>query len=169
MHDQSPNPFSPPTSRVIIAGRSQPRPVKAVIVGALIDVGGTLTAGIVVGIALSAVLASRGLSIEQIEQELTSIEPGSAVGLLSSVLGALISLCAGYVCARIAGAREYHAGAMLATVSLAFGLVLGGGYYSVGEHLALGGLTVASVMLGVHFGARRNRLGYSKHGASSQA
>ncbi len=165
MHDQSPNPFSPPTSKVVVADRPQPRPIKAVIVGALIDIGGTLVVGTAVGVAFTVVLASRGLSVEQIEQELTNVDPGSAIGLLSSLLGALISLGAGYVCARIAGAREYLAGAILATLSLAFGLALGGAYYSAAEHLILGSLTVAAVMLGVYIGARRNRGGFS----SSQA
>ena len=158
MHDQSPNPFSPPTSKVTVADRTRPRPIKAVIVGAIIDIGGTLVVGTAVGVAFTVVLASKGLSVEQIERELTNIDPGSAIGLLSSLLGALISFAAGYVCARIAGAREYRAGAILATLSLAFGLVLGGAYYSAAEHLILGSLTIGSVMLGVYVGARRNRV-----------
>ncbi len=157
MYDSNPNPFSPPNSKIVMVDKTQPRPVKAVIVGVLIDIGGSLAAGIVVAIAFSVVLASRGLSVEQIEQELTNIDSGSAVGLLSSLLGGVISLCAGYVCARIAGIREYRTGTILAAASSCFGLVMGSGYYSTVEQLALGALTVASVMLGVHMGTRRNR------------
>jgi hypothetical protein len=150
------NPFTPPSARVSDGPPEKGSPYKAVLFGLLVDWGGTLVAGVVLSILYGAMLASSGMPPEDIEVALRTIPADSWVSLLGMAVGAGFSGLGGYVCARVAKHNEFALGAVLALLSVAFGLVVGAGQYSLLEHLGLSALSFVAVMFGVRFGAARN-------------
>ncbi len=60
------NPFAPPASRVKDFTTSRGSPFKAVIVGLVVDFGGTTIAGVLLTIDYGIVLGSSGASADQL-------------------------------------------------------------------------------------------------------
>jgi hypothetical protein len=89
--------------------RRPPRPgsvAKALLTGAVIEIVGTLVVGVVAALVYGMVLASQGLSREEVNQALAHMEPLSVVGLLSGAAGSFVSVFAGYACAALARRRR---------------------------------------------------------------
>jgi len=151
------NPFKPPDARV----RDQPprpgSPLRAILTGLSVDIGGSLLVGIVLSLVHIAVLAGSGLSAEQVQAAQQSIPPASPFAILGTVLGALCSVAGGFVCARIAGRDEWRTGGIMAGLSAFFGLLLGSGSETAPEMIVLLTLcTLACVLLGVKYGRDAN-------------
>ena len=137
--------------------QDQPRgsPVKGMVFGALVDIGGTLVAGIALGVIWTIWLAANGQSAEEIEQTIQNPDPTSLIGILGFVVGTAFSVLGGYVCARVARETEYRCAGVVATFSIAFGLAVGGGQ-SFAMSLLTVVATIAAVMLGAWVGAQQN-------------
>lgn len=150
------NPYRPPASDP--APRTEPRgsAVKAVLLGALADVGGSVAAGIVLTFTYAFLLGLAGADPEQIAFALANVPVDSWFSILGMVVGSGFSVLGGYLCARIARHSEYQLGAIVAAISALSGLVLGG-RVPAGIDLAFSLVTVASVMLGSWIGLIRNR------------
>jgi hypothetical protein len=153
------NPYKPPAATV----RDPPRPPRAprspvvgVLTGLAIDVGGTIVAGIVLGIVYAVVLAARGMGPEQIQTTLTDVDPSSGFFLLSGVVGLGLSVLGGYVCARMVRRDERRLAAIMGGLSAASGVALGA--VTLVTWLSVGLLVVsfAAVMAGGELGRRRN-------------
>jgi hypothetical protein len=127
-------------------------PVKAVLVGLAIDVGGSIVLSTVLAITYGVMLARSGMTAEQIAQAIATPEPTSFLSILGYVLGCALSILGGFVCARIARRRDYKLGAILGAISAVLGLAMAYGQYSLIENLGLTALTFASVMLGTRLG-----------------
>ena len=150
------SPYTPPTAPVRDAARPPGSPIKAVIYGVLVDVGGTFVTGSVLSIAYAMGLASEGMSPEQAAAALAKIPLDSWVSIAGMIFGCLFSVAGGYVCARVARKSEYKLGATVAAVGVLIGVFFGGGQYSAGVFGALLMATVVSVMVGAHLGATKN-------------
>lgn len=150
------DPYRPPRSDV--APQAEPRgsAVKAVLLGALADIGGSIAAGIVLTFAYGLMLGLSGADPEQIGSALAQVPVGSWFSILGMVVGSGFSVLGGYLCARIARRSEYKLGAIVAAISGVSGLFLGG-RAPAGIDFALLLATVASVMLGAWIGLMRNR------------
>ena len=154
-------PIEPPDSRDGPLGGKPPvrgdvagTPLRAVLVGLVIDYVGTELVGIVLVTLYQASLANAGLNDDQIRSAVADIDAASTVGVLFIVLGLLCSVAGGYACARIVLRDEYRVGAVMATIS-SLGAAAGGGPVDL---QLLDTITVfACVMLGVMYGERRNR------------
>jgi uncharacterized membrane protein YfcA len=131
--------------------------VKAVVYGVLIDVGGSLVAGLALAIAYSVVLAASGAGAEEIERRLSEPDPASWLSLLGFLLGCTASLLGGYVCARVAAVDEMRPVGMVAAVSGVVSLLMGGSAYAFEWDALLALLGMAAVFAGGWAGARRNR------------
>ena len=151
----SPNPYRPPEAPVADQDRPRGSPVKGMVFGALVDIGGTLVAGIVLGVIWSIGLAASGQTAEEIEQAVQNPDPTSVVGILGFVIGTAFSVLGGYVCARVARETEYRCAGVVSVASIAIGLAVGGGQ-SFAMNVLMVVATIAAVMLGAWIGAQRN-------------
>lgn len=150
------NPYNAPTA--VVADRDRPAgsPLKGVIYGLLVDLGGTLAAASALMIGYGIYLATGGASPEEIERAAKELDPFSSIGLAAGAIGLGFSVLGGYVCARVAGSPELKWAAVVGAISAISGFVLSTEAYSLGTNIVLSALGFAMVMLGGHLGARRN-------------
>jgi hypothetical protein len=123
-------------------------PVKAIAIGVAVDIGGTIILSIFLVMIYSAILASEGLSPKEIEYELMNLDPHSVFSIVGMVLGGLMTVVAGYLCARIVNYSEYKFTFLLGSISAAFGLMAGESQYSTLDNIFLTVLTVMCALLG---------------------
>ena len=154
------NPFKPPDT-----DPDKPRrppltpgsPVKAVLSGLAVDIGGTILCGIVISVIYAIQLHSQGLGDAEMRDAMENMPHDSMLYVAGNLLGLLMSLLGGLVCARIARRDEYRIGIVMATLSALIGLMMSS-HVDADEMTVL--LTVTSVacnLLGVKFGAEHNR------------
>jgi hypothetical protein len=152
----APNPYAPPQASLKDAPPAAGSAVKAVTLGLLADIGGTVAASIVLMVIYGIVLGASGASVEEISAaDLTSTDSwlfyvGGAIGLAFSVLG-------GYVCARIAKRNEMRLGAVTAIISAVIGLFLAADQYQLGTNLSMTLAAIVAVMTGARLGYAQNR------------
>ncbi len=123
-------------------------PVKAIGIGILVDIIGSLIVGVIITIIYAIILANSGVSTEEIANRLASADPYSIFSIIGITAGCFISLFAGYLCAKIVNYSEYQFVSILGLMSATLGVVIGGPHYSVTENVILIILTFASVLLG---------------------
>jgi len=152
----APDPYRPPAAPVADRDRPRGSPVKGMMFGVLVDLGGSFAAAIAMSFAYGIWLAASGMAPGEIEEALTQRDPGSAFSLFAYAVGTGFSWLGGYVCARTAKETELKCAGVVATVSSVTGLLL-----SMDQplelNLALLLLTVGAVMLGGWIGQQRNR------------
>ena len=154
------NPFKPPETDSTKSPRVPDvpgSPLKAVLSGLAVDIGGSVALGIVLDQVYALTLGGQGLTDSQVEDAMQHIPPASAFGVLGILLGALMSVAGGYVCARIVLRDEYRVGATMAAVSAFLGLAFSSSDDPAGLTLLLVACTVACNMLGVKYGSEQNR------------
>ena len=123
-------------------------PVKAITIGVVVDIGGTIVLGLILVMIFSVMLASEGLSPEEIENELMNLDPHSIFSIISMILRGLMTVVAGYLCASIVNYSEYKFTFILGSISAAFGLMAGESQYSTLDNIFLSILTVMCALLG---------------------
>jgi hypothetical protein len=148
------NRYQPPTAEVHDQPAAPGSAVKAVSLGLLVDIGGTLLLSVVVFSAYAVVQTGNGMSVEQIEAELGNLPPTSLFFIVMTLLGCGLSVLGGYVCARIARRRDYRLGVVLGALSTTLGLLLGSDE-SAGMLAATALLSFAAIMLGTRLGMDR--------------
>jgi len=143
------NPYAPPEAAVRDVPAKAGSAFKAVALGLAADIGGTLAAGIVLGLLYAIVLGGTVPSAE----DSWLFYAGTLLGLSFSVLG-------GYVCARTARRDEMKLGAILAALTALIGILFSGEDYQLGTLVSLTLAGIGAVMIGA-------RLGYTKnHGTT---
>ncbi|MEJ2591080.1 MAG: hypothetical protein P8178_06735 [Candidatus Thiodiazotropha sp.] len=142
------NLYAPPKSDVSVVDGKPGSLLRAVAVGTLIEIVGTFIAGLLIGLVYGVVMASRGVSPEAMQAMLEHLDPGSGFVWISSLAGALVSLLAGYVCARIANTLSYRPALILAGISCTLGTLTGIGSYAWWFLALLAALTACAVLLG---------------------
>lgn len=123
-------------------------PIKAILIATGVDIGGSIAVGVVLGIVYGVMLAMEGVPIEQIEQQMQTVEFGSTISLIGMGIGAFISIFAGYLCAKTVNHSEYKVVAALCLVVSSIGALMNFSYYSTTELLILTGITVVCVFFG---------------------
>ena len=132
--------------------------LRAVLTGVSIDVCVSSLLGIGIRVLYAMQVGTPDMTPEQLDDALQNTPPQFALVLLGGVLGALVSVAAGYVCARIARRDEYRVGGMMAMASVLVNLVVdGGGAGSLDLALLYVLCDIACAMLGVKYGAEYNR------------
>jgi lysylphosphatidylglycerol synthetase-like protein (DUF2156 family) len=151
----SPDPYRPPQAPVADPERPRGAPVKGMVFGVLVDLGGSLAAALTLSFSYGIWLAASGMTAGDIEQALTQRDALSAFSLVGYTVGTAFSWLGGYVCARTARETELKCAGVVATVSCIAGLLL-----AMDEplelNLALVLLTIGAVMLGGWMGKRQN-------------
>ena len=128
----------------------------AVIAGVLVDLGGTLASSVVISVIYALSLVGDSKSEQEIMEAFTSLPTDSWIQLLGMVVGTLFSVAGGYICARIARRRDYRLPAIVAAVSVALGLIIGGDHYPPLLMAWLCAGTVVAVMIGAWLAIPRN-------------
>lgn len=130
--------------------------MKAVSLGVLVDILGTLAVIVVISAIYGGYLASQGVSVPDIQARMQQ-ESLSPIRMLLMAGGCGFSVLAGYVCGRIARRREYRLALVTALVSSFIGTALSASELlsdPVRFSLTLL-LTVACTLLGGYLAARR--------------
>lgn len=127
--------------------RKGPR-LLAIIIGLLIDVGGSVLMGFLVVFFYGIFLLSQGKNFEQIGRALSVIHSHTVASIILYSIAFGLSLLAGYICARIANYREYSSALIVAIISSSYGFIVGIGTYSLILNLGMSILTFTCVMLG---------------------
>jgi hypothetical protein len=129
-------------------GENRMKPVKAVIVGVLIDILGSLLAAVLIGFALGIYLLSHGVAKDEMEAVLTARLMHAPWNILGYAAGAAISVIAGYVTAKIAKQSVYLYAGIVGCISGIFGYWTGLDYVSVQLNVALALLAIVSAVFG---------------------
>ena len=130
-------------------------PVKGMVYGVLVDLGGSLVASFVLFFVWAVWLGASGMDADAVAQAMTEPDPLSAVSLIGYTMGGAFSWLGGFVCARVARETELQCAAVVATVSTLAALALGTGL-PWGLYLFLTLLTFGTVMLGGWMGRQQN-------------
>jgi hypothetical protein len=156
-------PFKPPEAN---PKRKPPRPgepsfvgspVRAILTGLTIDIGGSMVINIILAVAYHVQLSNSGLSEAQIATVMQNITPQSTIAIVSTLLGALCSVAGGFACARIVRRDEFRIGGVMASLSGFITLAWGGSDLPDDLIVLLTLSTVACVLLGVKYGRESNR------------
>jgi len=132
--------------------------LRAVLTGITIDVCGSTLLNIVLTSLYVAQVGTPGMTAADIEDLVHDMPPQSPLSMLSILLGSLISVAAGYVCARIARRNEYRLGGLMAGCVALLGLVLTDvGRVPADFLLLLLASGIACNLLGVKYGVAQNR------------
>lgn len=151
----APNPYLPPQAPVSDRDRPRGKPVKGIVSGILVDLGGTTVAGFVLMFVWGVWLASSGADAGQIQEAVQNVDPFSGIALLGYAVGAAFSCFGGYVAARVARETELMCAAAVAVVSCLTGIAMAWDF-PAWLHAILAALTFASVLLGGWMGKQRN-------------
>ena len=131
-------------------------PWRAVLVGVAIDVCGSRVVEIIAVTCYAMQVVPTGMTDAQASELLRAMPPSFGLFLVLNVLGMLMSVAGGYACARIALRSERRIGAILAGVAVLFNLLIDD--TGVSDLALLYTLCdVAGLLLGVKYGAERNR------------
>jgi len=155
---KSQNPYAAPDARLADTIAAPGSPIKAVLIGLGVDIGGSVVATLILAIAYGMFLAASGASQEEIAAASRGgTTTDSWLFYASSLVGCAFSVLGGYVCARIARRSEYTLGAILAAISAAFGLWSSMDQYQVGILASLTLASIGAVIWGVRLGHAANR------------
>ena len=153
-NDSSP-PGSDPSGRPPVPGNAA---LRAVLTGISVDICGSTLLNIVLTSLYVAQVGTPGMTSAQIEDVVRGMPSSSPLSVLGILLGALMSVAAGYVCARIARRNETLPGAFMAGgIALLSALMSDGGRGSADLALLFLASGIACNLLGVKYGAAKNR------------
>ena len=132
--------------------------LRAVLTGVGIDVAGSQLLDELLRAFYVQTFVTPGMTDDQLRDALQNAQPSFALMLVDVTLGSLMSVIAGYACARIVQRDERRVGALMAIASVLVGLLVGGGGDAPDDLVLLWiACDVACLMLGVKFGIARNR------------
>jgi hypothetical protein len=131
-------------------------PWRAVLTGVAIDVCGSRVVEIIAVTCYAMQVVPSGMTDAQATELLRAMPPSFGLLLVLNVLGMLMSVAGGYASARVALRDEFRVGAILAAVAVVFNLLIDD--TGVSDLALLYTLCdVAGLLLGVKYGAERNR------------
>ena len=151
------NPYAPPEAPVRDASAKAGSALKAVTLGLVVDIGGTVVGGLIFGVVYAMVAGASGSGSEEIAASVSHIDTDSWLFYAGTALGLGFSVLGGYVCARIARRSEYRLGAILAALSAIAGSLIGGDQYQLGTLLSLTLAGIGATLFGARLGFLKNR------------
>ncbi len=150
------SPFKPPRTDVDDQDGAPGSPLRAVMTGLAVDIGGSLLADILLTIVYHSQLAASAQAGAALDDGIPMNSPVEMIGI---VLGAACSVLGGYVCARIVRRNEFRVGGVMAILSASPGLLFASSSTPDDLVFLLTASTIACVMLGVKYGREHNRRG----------
>jgi MFS family permease len=144
------NPYRPTRSTLTDGPKPPGSPLKAVLSGFAVDLGGTIAFSIVVGILYAVFSASGGTDTATDSATLPPYP--SWLQHLLTIAGGAFSVLGGFVCSRIVQRNEYRWGAVLAALVFIVGMLLSGVSDAPEDEIFLGLVSVMATMFGAHLG-----------------
>jgi len=126
------------------------RPITGIVIGLLIDLGGTILVVTLINFLYAIYIASQGATASGIEAALTNPDPLSLLGVVNAIAGMAMSYLAGFYCLRISRGTNLRYPLFLALIVFAVGLAaaLAWGDMNVFLLLVLSALTVGVTLIG---------------------
>jgi hypothetical protein len=149
------NRYQPPRANVDPRNREPGSIPKAVAIGAIIDIGGTILGSTLVAMCYAIILGMQGLSNDAIAQALTRADRWSLYGIVVMAIGTAMSVLGGYQCAVIANRNTYHAPGILSVISVGSGALMSEGQAALPQLLFFSALTVAAILGGASLHTRK--------------
>ena len=132
--------------------------LRAVLTGVSIDICASTLLGLGLRLLRALQVRTPDMTRDQLGDALRNTPPTFSIVLMDGVLGALVSVAAGYACARIARRDEYRVGGVMAMATVLLNMVIDDGSPTSLDMALLYVLCdVACTMLGVKYGAEYNR------------
>ncbi|WP_317932377.1 hypothetical protein [Halioxenophilus sp. WMMB6] len=132
-------------------------PVLGVVLGAAVDIGGTVAFSTFFVIGFTIFELSRGVPSAQVEQLFESMSPYSGINIFLTLVGACFSVAGGYVCASKANRKAVQATLSLMAISSGLGFLVSLDSYSLPANLIFSIITAVLIWLGALAWSRRNR------------
>ena len=151
------NRYTPPDAHVADLTEPTGAPVRAIIFGLLVDIGGTTLLAGVLSVIVGVLLMRTGKSPQDIEQMLTHFDSFSGIGLLLTGAGLFCSFCGGYVCAAVSKLTVIRDTAIMAVISASLGVLMSWSEYSSLQHIMLSLLNVVTIFVGAGLWLRTHR------------
>jgi type III secretory pathway component EscS len=151
------SPYAPPNSELGDVPQEAGSPVKALTLGFLTDIGGTIVISTVLSIVFSLIWANQGVSLEQVTARLQDQSLSNPVALIGNVLGTLFSYLGGFVCARIVRRSEMRYAAILAVLNVLVGMAISPSATSPAWLALSYGASIAAILLGGAHARAKNR------------
>jgi hypothetical protein len=144
------NPYETPRSDVQRNEALPVRPVRGILIGLLIDLGGSILAVAAMTFAYAIYIGTQGASAAEIESAFTSTDPTSALGALHTLAGLGMSYLAGFFCLRISRGMNLRYPMVLAIILLVLTVGTGVAWnlMDLSTLLALAALSFGSTLLG---------------------
>ncbi len=154
MSEPDADPYAPPDAAVADVVRRPPgSALLAIVLGVIIDVGGTVASGTLIGTAYAVyTLATGGPKTPEALQ--AGIEQMTMLRYAESAIGLGFSVLGGYVCARMARRPSWRVGIGLAVVTAMAGVALSWPINDPGRFAALTLVGVGATFLGLALGNR---------------
>src|SRR3954453_17348364 len=153
------NPYAPPEASVHDEPLRPGSAFKAIAVGLVVDIGGSLIGTVLLALVYAAALGAAGVKHEDIAATLQASNGDSLFFYAGILVGLGFSVLGGYVCARIARRAELKLGAILAALSAISGLGSAGDEPQLGLVLRLSLLGVGGLLVRRRPGLAKNRTG----------
>lgn len=152
------NPYSPPESPLADQPRPPGSPWKAIGLGLLTDIGGTMVLGTIFALLAGVVMASQGYEVEEVEAAFSGPVLDTWVSALAMLIGLGCSVAGGYVCARIVRRQELKFAAIQGVLANVLGLLLASGPDAADDRpFLLLAISFVAVMAGAVAGQLKNR------------
>jgi hypothetical protein len=149
------NHYRPPRAQVDPRNREPGSIPKAVAIGAVIDIGGTMLGSFLLVMGYALILGLQGQSSAAIDQTLAQLDRWSPFGLMLTAMGIAMSALGGYQCAVVANRSNYLAPGILSLVSVTAGTLMNEGQTLLPQLLFFSALTVAAILGGASLHTRR--------------
>ena len=121
------NPYESPDSDVNKSEKHRARPIRAIVFGVIIDIGGTIVGVVILTIVYVAILASSGATQDEVDRVLSTAKPTTFFGFVTAMWGVFMSFIAGFYCVRISRAIDWRYPATLALLVFIIGIAMAGG------------------------------------------
>jgi len=139
-------------------GNSVSAPIMGLIIGLLIDIGGSMLLSSMIYSAYSVYSIVNGIphetvnSIKSIQEYLSKPH-----FVISSILGSFLSVLAGFVCSRIAQTKTMKLAYIMATISFIIAFALSYSTYPVMLIIILSAISYVLLIIGYAIGQRANK------------
>jgi len=146
----STNPYGTPRADVRRDENLPVRPITGIVVGLLIDLGGTILVVALINFVYAVYAASRGASVAELQAVLTNPDPWSALGIVDTLAGMGMSYLAGFYCLRISRGTNLRYPLFLALIVFVIGTAMGLAWSDMNVFLLFGlsALTIGVTLLG---------------------
>jgi len=149
------NVYAPPEAELREVTRRTPRPKTAIAVAMAFDLVLSILLTLLIGIGYGVYLALQGASPPEIQAAAQALQTNTAFHAFNIALGGLVSVGAGYLCARLAVRRVYRTVLLAALLLMVVVRLIKWDPSLTPQDLGLSAATLAAYLLGAWLYRRR--------------